>query len=107
MRYYLLQICQKILEKTKSFINMTKQGISYIDPDTLTDPDMQAELERCRVRGVPRPESLAIRAHAPATFWSFAKTWQSVFHESVCDHTIKELCRVYVSRFVKHVSNAM
>jgi len=34
-------------------------------------------------------------------FWSFANTWQAVFREGVCDHTIKELCRVYVSRTVK------
>lgn len=80
---------------------MSKQRISYVDPDTITDPDMKAELERCRVRGTPRPESQAIRAHVPATFWSFAKTWQTVFHEGVCDHTIKELCRVYVSHSVK------
>jgi hypothetical protein len=62
---------------------------------------MQAELEPCRVRGTLRPESQAIRAHVPAAFWSFAKTWQSVFHEGVSDHTIKELCRVYVSHSVK------
>ena len=80
---------------------MSKQRISYVDPATITDMDMQAELERCRVRGTPRPESQAIRAHVPAAFWSFAKTWQSVFHEGVCDHTIKELCRVYVSHSVK------
>ena len=62
---------------------------------------MLAELERCRDRGTPRPESQAIRAHVPAAFWSFSKTWQTVFHEGVCEHTIKELCRVYVSHSVK------
>ena len=80
---------------------MVKQRISYVDPDSLEDPDMLAELERCRDRGTPRPESQAIRAHVPAAFWSFAKTWQTVFHEGVCNHTIKELCRVYVSHSVK------
>ena len=80
---------------------MVKQRISYVDPDSLEDPDMLAELERCRDRGTPRPESQAIRAHVPAVFWSFAKTWQTVFHEGVCNHTIKELCRVYVSHSVK------
>jgi alkylhydroperoxidase family enzyme len=80
---------------------MDKQRISYVDPDSLENPDMLTELERCRDRGTPRPESQAIRAHVPAAFWSFAKTWQTVFHEGVCDHTIKELCRVYVSHSVK------
>jgi alkylhydroperoxidase family enzyme len=80
---------------------MARQRISYVDPDTITDPAMRAEMERCRTRGTPRPESQAIRAHVPAAFWSFANTWQTVFHEGVADHTIKELCRVYVSHSVK------
>src|SRR5258708_31804400 len=80
---------------------MTKQRISYVDPQSITDPAMLAELDRCRREGTPRPESQAIRAHVPATFWSFANTWQSVFREGVTDHAIKELCRVYVSRSVK------
>ncbi len=80
---------------------MTKPRISYVDPTTLDDPKMLAELERCRREGTPRPESQAIRAHVPAAFWSFANTWQTVFREGVCDHSIKELCRVYVSRSVK------
>ena len=78
-----------------------KPRISYVDPATLDDPKMLAELERCRREGTPRPESQAIRAHVPAAFWSFANTWQTVFREGVCDHSIKELCRVYVSRSVK------
>ena len=80
---------------------MAKPRISYVDPATLDDPKMLEEFERCRREGTPRPESQAIRAHVPAAFWSFANTWQTVFREGVCDHSIKELCRVYVSRSVK------
>ena len=64
------------------------------------DPAMIAEFERCAREGTPRPESQAIRAHVPATFWSFANTWRDVFKNGVADHKIKELCRVYVSRSV-------
>ncbi len=80
---------------------MAKQRISYVDPATIDDPEMLAEFERCRDQGTPRPESQAIRAHVPAAFWSFANTWREVFHNGVCEHTIKELCRVYVSHSVK------
>lgn len=80
---------------------MARQRISYVDPATVTDPAMRAEFERCRTVGTPRPESQAIRAHVPAVFWSFADTWREVFHDGVCEHTIKELCRVYVSHSVK------
>jgi alkylhydroperoxidase family enzyme len=37
----------------------------------------------------------------PAAFWSFADTWRTVFHGGILDHSVKELCRVYVSRSVK------
>lgn len=80
---------------------MTKQRIRYVDPATITDEEMLAELERCRREGTPRPESQAIRAHVPAVFWSFANTWRDVFHDGVCDHSLKELCRVYVSQSVR------
>jgi alkylhydroperoxidase family enzyme len=80
---------------------MVKQRISYVDPATSTDQRMLAELDRCRREGTPRPESQAIRAHVPACFWSFADTWRTVFHSGVVEHTVKELCRVYVSHSVK------
>ena len=77
-----------------------KPHISYVDPATIKDPAMLAELDRCRREGTPRPESQAVRAHVPAVFWSFANSWRDVFHNGVADHSIKELCRIYVSRSV-------
>jgi alkylhydroperoxidase family enzyme len=76
------------------------QRISYVPLDQMTD-DMRAEMERCAREGTPRPESSAVRAHVPAAFWFFANGWRDLFHGGVCDHAIKELCRVYVSRTVK------
>jgi alkylhydroperoxidase family enzyme len=80
---------------------MKPPRISYVDPAAIKDPDMLAEFERCRREGTPRPESQAVRAHVPAVFWSFANSWRDVFKNGVADHSIKELCRVYVSRSVK------
>ena len=80
---------------------MKNPRISYVDPAAITDPEMLAELDRCRREGTPRPESQAVRAHVPAVFWSFANSWRTVFKEGVADHNIKELCRIYVSRSVK------
>jgi alkylhydroperoxidase family enzyme len=79
---------------------MSKPYISYVDPATMKDAAMLAELDRCKTYGTPRPESQAIRAHVPAVFWSFANSWRDVFHTGVADHGIKELCRLYVSRSV-------
>ncbi len=73
--------------------------IGYV-PFEAMDERMQEEMRRCAREGTPRPESSAVRAHAPNAFWAFADSWQTLFHNGICDHAIKELCRVYVSRTV-------
>jgi alkylhydroperoxidase family enzyme len=74
--------------------------ISYVPFESM-DERMQAEMERCAREGTPRPESSAVRAHAPNAFWAFADSWRDIFHTGVVDHALKDLCRVYVSRSVK------
>jgi alkylhydroperoxidase family enzyme len=76
------------------------QRISYV-PLSDMDERMQAEMQRCAREGTPRPESSAVRAHAPNAFWAFADAWRDTFHHGVCDHALKDLCRVYISRTVK------
>jgi alkylhydroperoxidase family enzyme len=77
-----------------------QQAISYVPLDEM-DARMREEMARCASEGTPRPESSAVRAHAPNAFWAFADSWQALFHHGVCDHAIKDLCRVYISRTVK------
>ncbi len=77
-----------------------RQRISYVPLEEMTE-DMRLEMERCAREGTPRPESSAVRAHVPAAFWFFANGWNDLFRNGVCDHAIKELCRVYISRTVK------
>ncbi|MEO3873503.1 carboxymuconolactone decarboxylase family protein [Nonomuraea sp. B12E4] len=74
--------------------------ISYVPLDSMDEP-MREEMHRCAREGTPRPESSAVRAHAPNAFWAFTDSWKALFHGGVCDHAIKELCRVYISRTVK------
>jgi alkylhydroperoxidase family enzyme len=77
-----------------------KQRISYF-PIEQMDAAMRQEMERCQREGTPRPESSAVRAHVPGAFWAFANSWRDIFKNGVCDHAIKELCRLYVSRSVQ------
>ncbi|HYC49203.1 MAG TPA: hypothetical protein VED01_27310 [Burkholderiales bacterium] len=79
---------------------MPEQRISYVPLEKMDDA-MRREMERCAREGTPRPESSAVRAHVPGAFWSFANSWRDIFHTGICDHAIKELCRLYVSRSVK------
>src|ERR1041384_7418674 len=78
---------------------MAKQRISYISPEQM-DAEMRKEMERCQREGTPRPESSAVRAHVKACFWFFANSWRDIFKNGILDHSIKELCRLYVSRAV-------
>ncbi len=78
---------------------MAKPRISYVALERMDD-DMRREMERCQREGTPRPESSAVRAHVKACFWFFANAWRDVFKNGVLDHSVKELCRLYVSRAV-------
>src|SRR5882762_4785045 len=77
-----------------------RQRISYFPLEKM-DAEMRKEMERCQREGTPRPESSAVRAHVPGAFWAFANSWRDIFKNGVCDHAIKELCRLYVSRSVR------
>jgi alkylhydroperoxidase family enzyme len=74
--------------------------ISYVDPATVSDPELAGYLARARERGTPRPESQAIRAHVPEVLRTFSQMWEAVFYEGVLDHRVKELCRLYVAHSV-------
>jgi hypothetical protein len=75
--------------------------IPYPDPAVLADPEVAPYLEDARLHGAPRPESQAIRAHVPAVLRAFSQAWETTFRTGVLDHTIKELCRVYVSQSIE------
>src|SRR5262249_14599671 len=40
-------------------------------------------------------------AHVLAAFWFFANSWRDLYRNGILDHSIKELCRLYVSRSVQ------
>ena len=63
---------------------MAKQRISYV-PLEMMDAEMRKEMERCQREGTPRPESSAIRAHVPAAFWFFARSWNDLFRNGVLE----------------------
>jgi len=74
--------------------------ISYVDPSTVGDPELVAIMERARTFGTPRPESQAIRLHNPAVMKAFNQAWEAFFRQGVTDHSIKELCRLYIAKSV-------
>ena len=75
--------------------------IPYVNPTSVTDTEILGYLDKARREGTPRPESQAIRANNPAVIRAFSQAWELTFRQGVCDHTNKELCRVYVSQSIE------
>ena len=75
--------------------------IPYVELASVTDPEILGYLEQARREGTPRPESQAIRAHNPSVIRAFSQAWDLTFRHGVLDHSVKELCRVYVSQSIE------
>jgi len=75
--------------------------ISYVDEATLGDPELARYLADARRQGTPRPETQAIRSHVPAVAKAFSRAWERIFRQGVLEHSLKELCRVYVSKTIE------
>ena len=72
--------------------------ISYVRPESVTEPDLVDILAQSSTFGTPRLESQAIRAHVPAVLRTFTASWQQTFRDGVLDHSIKELARVFIAK---------
>jgi len=73
--------------------------ISYVD--RLDDDELRGYMEQARRFGTPRPETQAIRSHVPAVARAFSRAWDRIFRKGVLEHSLKELCRVYVSQTIE------
>ena len=77
--------------------------LSYIDPDTISDPQIRAWLDEAVAAGRPGPENQAIRAHQPDVMRSFTLTRKLLFDggAGVLEHDLKELARAYIAHTVE------
>lgn len=77
--------------------------ISYVDPDTITDPEIRGWLDEAVSAGRPGPENQAIRAHQPGVMRSFTLTRKMLFDDGagILEHDLKELTRAYVAYTVE------
>ncbi|HET7595434.1 MAG TPA: hypothetical protein VFK15_00740 [Burkholderiales bacterium] len=77
--------------------------ISYVDPATITDPEVKEWLDEAIAAGRPGPENQAIRAHQPDVMRSFTLTRKMLFDDDsgVLEHDLKELTRAYIAHTVE------
>jgi hypothetical protein len=74
--------------------------ISYVDPASITDPELRRYMEDAQRYGTPRPETQSIRSHVPTVAKAFSRAWERIFRNGLVEHPLKELCRVYVSQTI-------
>ncbi len=74
--------------------------IAYVELAAIEDPELLADMEHSRRHGTPRPETQAIRFHVPDVARAFMLPWKTLFRQGVVEHSLKELCRVYVSKTI-------
>jgi hypothetical protein len=74
--------------------------LSYVDLEKLTDPELIAYMQHSQRFGTPRPETQAIRSNVPAVAKAFSRGWERIFRNGLVEHSLKELCRVYVSESI-------
>jgi len=77
-----------------------KQRISYVPPEAM-DAQMREEMERLPARGHSASGELRRAGPRSGVLLGFRRIMAGDIRDGVCDHLIKELCRVYVSRTVK------
>jgi hypothetical protein len=77
--------------------------IDYIDPRTITDPQIRDWLDAAVQAGRPGPENQAIRAHQPDVMRSFTITRELLFDNGagVVEHDLKELTRAYIAHSIE------
>ena len=77
--------------------------ISYVDPNTIADPQIRGWLDDAVRTGRPGPENQAIRAHQPDVMRSFTLTRKALFDgdAGVLEHDLKELTRAYIAHTVE------
>lgn len=77
--------------------------ISYVDPQTITDPQVSKWLAEAVRAGRPGPENQAIRAHQPDVMRSFTLTRKMLFDgdAGVLEHELKELTRAYIAHTIE------
>lgn len=77
--------------------------ISYVDPDTISDPQIRSWLEEAMRQGRPGPENQAIRAHQPDVMRSFTVTRKMLFDDGagIVESDLKELLRAYIAHTIE------
>mgnify|MGYP000231554014 CR=1 FL=1 len=71
--------------------------LSYVDPETLTDPQIRQWLDDAVAAGRPGPENQAIRAHNKVVMRSFTSLIRTMKDEGIVEPELRELLRARIA----------
>lgn len=72
--------------------------IAPIKPEAITDPELQALIERCKALGVPDAQFAGILAHVPSYAKALLRAMVMSHAEGGVDHRLKEIIRLQLTR---------
>ncbi len=68
--------------------------------EDVTDPELQAILERAERLSTPKPAWYLTLAHSPETAKAYAAYWDTTHRGGQVEHTTKELMRIAISQLL-------
>ncbi len=72
--------------------------VPQVSPEQVTDPELQAVLERAERLSTPKPAWYLTLAHSPEMAVGYARFWDLTHRGGQVEHTIKELMRIAISQ---------
>jgi len=82
---------------TPSAINASPARVPRLSPEEVTDPELQAVLERAEKLSTPKPEWYLTLGHAPQMAVEYARFWDLTHRGGRVEHTTKELMRIAIA----------
>lgn len=74
--------------------------LAPVPRDAVTDPRLQAVLERAEILSTPKPAWYLTLAHNPDMALSYAMFWDETHRGGRVEHTIKELMRIAIAQLL-------
>lgn len=74
--------------------------LAPVERAAVTDPRLQAVLERAEVLSTPKPAWYLTLAHNPDVALAYAMFWDETHRGGRVEHTIKELMRIAIARLL-------
>jgi AhpD family alkylhydroperoxidase len=81
-------------------MSATDSRLPRVDPSEVTDPELEAVLERAERLSTPKPAWYLTLAHNPEMAKAYAAYWDTTHRGGRVEHTTKELMRIAIAQLL-------